>query len=272
MIMINYCNIPNFGDAMNPILLEKLLGEKCIYSNKYKADIIGIGSILTQLSRLDWRNKIKNIFANPSVVWTSGFIKEVEYKEEFRKNLRFAALRGKLSLERVEKIIGQRLDIPLGDGGLLFSKLLDKMPEKKYAIGIIPHTVDIKNPQIIKLSEELPKSVLIDVRQEPMKVLEQIASCDFIVSTAMHGLIAADSLGIPNKWIEVSDKVVGNGYKFRDYYSVFKDYKQQVYRINEQDNITQKQIQVWQDEYCLKLSEVESLVDRLYLALKNIRN
>ena len=63
-------------------------------------------------------------------MWTSGFIHEVERKESFRKNLRFSALRGKVSKERVEKIIGKKLDIPLGDGGLLFSKLLDTPPQK----------------------------------------------------------------------------------------------------------------------------------------------
>lgn len=272
MIKVHYCHIPNFGDAMNPILLERLLGEKCVFASKYRADIIGMGSILTPLCRPRLDAKIKNLFARPSVVWTSGFIKKVKYKETFRKNLRFAALRGQISLARVENIIGQKLDIPLGDGGLLFSKLLDKMPEKKYAVGIVPHMVDIDNPQIKKLTEVLPQSLLIDVRQEPMQVLEQIASCDFIISSAMHGLIAADSLGIPNKWIEVSDKVVGNGYKFRDYYSVFKSYKQQAYRLDEQTGITQRQIKVWQDEYSLKLSEVENLSQKLYLALKNIRN
>lgn len=272
MIKVHYCHIPNFGDAMNPILLERLLGEKCVFASKYRADIIGMGSILTPLCRPRLDAKIKNLFARPSVVWTSGFIKEVKYKEAFRKNLRFAALRGKLSLERVEKIIGQKLDIPLGDGGLLFSKLLDKMPEKKYAIGIVPHVVDIENPRIKKLTEVLPQSILIDVRQEPMKVLEQIASCDFIISSAMHGLIAADSLGIPNKWIEVSDKVVGNGYKFRDYYSVFEHYEQQPYRVDNKCGVSLKQIKDWQDEYSLKLSEVENLSQKLYLALKNIRN
>lgn len=269
---VYYCHISNFGDAVNPILIERLLGEKCVFASKYRADIIGMGSILPHLCRPRLDAKIKNLFARPSIVWTSGFIKEVKGKEIFRKNLRFAALRGKLSLARVENIIGQKLNVPLGDGGLLLAKLLDKQPKKQYAIGIVPHMVDIENPRIKKLTEILPQSILIDVRQEPMQVLEQIASCDFIISTAMHGLIAADSLGIPNKWIEVSDKVVGNGYKFRDYYSVFKSHKQQAYRLDEQNGITQKQIKAWQDEYNLKMQEVDALAQKLYLALKNIRN
>ena len=37
----------------------------------------------------------------------------------------------------------------------------------------------------------------------------------------MHGLIAADALGIPNARIRVADRITGGDYKFRDYYSVF---------------------------------------------------
>lgn len=120
------------------------------------------------------------------------------------------------------------------------------------------------------MNDDIPNSKIIDVRQAPLDTLQQIASCDFIVSTAMHGLIAADSLGIPNKWIEVSDKVEGNGYKFKDYYSVFKEYSQTSYRLNENETITTSKIKEWQDDYNLKLNEVEEISDKLYKALKSI--
>lgn len=270
MLKVYYCNIANFGDAINPILIERLLGKECCLGGKYRADIIGIGSILHLLCRTQLKYKIRTIFSKPSTVWTSGFIKEAKREESFRKNISFAALRGKVSKERVEKIIGKKLDIPLGDGGLLFSKLLDKQPIKKYSIGIIPHTVDRENVLIKHIHEEIAHSKIIDVRQPPLETLEQIASCDFIISTAMHGLIAADSLGIPNKWIEVSDKVEGNGYKFKDYYSVFKEYSQTAYKLDETNLITNAKIQEWQDDYNLKLNEVEEISDKLYKALKSI--
>jgi pyruvyltransferase len=37
----------------------------------------------------------------------------------------------------------------------------------------------------------------------------------------MHGLIAADSLHVPNAWLKLSDELRGEDFKFRDYYSVF---------------------------------------------------
>ena len=61
----------------------------------------------------------------------------------------------------------------------------------------------------------------IDIKAPVIEFLNQVASCDFIFSSSLHGLIAADSLGIPNKWVKFSDLVLGNGYKFKDYYSVF---------------------------------------------------
>lgn len=41
------------------------------------------------------------------------------------------------------------------------------------------------------------------------------------MSTSLHGLIVADSYGIPNAWIKQPQDIGGNGYKFDDYYSAF---------------------------------------------------
>ena len=54
-----------------------------------------------------------------------------------------------------------------------------------------------------------------------MEFLKQLNACDVVLSSAMHGLIAADSLGIPNAWMRLSDRLTGGDWKFRDYYSVF---------------------------------------------------
>ncbi len=58
----------------------------------------------------------------------------------------------------------------------------------------------------------------IDVMEYPEKVIGLIDQCEYILSSTLHGLIVADSLGIPNAWIESPD-LTGGRFKFDDYYS-----------------------------------------------------
>ena len=46
-------------------------------------------------------------------------------------------------------------------------------------------------------------------------------SCICILSSSLHWLIFADSLGIPNRRIVLSDEIIGGDLKFDDYYSVY---------------------------------------------------
>lgn len=92
----------------------------------------------------------------------------------------------------------------------------------EFDVGIIPHYVD-KNSELlnnIRLSKY--SSVVIDVTGEPLDVLRKLRSCRVILSSAMHGLIVADSLGIPNAWLSFDSHDLNFAYfKFHDYYSVY---------------------------------------------------
>src|SRR5690606_14838494 len=84
--------------------------------------------------------------------------------------------------------------------------------------GFVPHYEDKDDARFIELHRPFPKqTTIIDVKNEPIAVINKIDQCEFILSSSLHGLITADSLGIPNSWIFLSDKVIGGGVKFYDY-------------------------------------------------------
>jgi len=227
--------VPNFGDLLNRHILEKIFNVKVEHANSGQAEMVAIGSMLEEFL---WNNVNsikflikKNFRLKPLLVYGTGFIAEPHFKvkrpnglpEIFFRRMIPCALRGKLTQGRMETILHKNYDsLPLGDPGLLASLLIDSQPVvKKYSMGIIPHYVNKSHPKMEQLAALNDHSVIIDIQAEPLEVLRQIAQCETIVSTAMHGLIAADALGIPNQWIMASNEIYGNNYKFRDYYSVF---------------------------------------------------
>jgi len=204
-----------------------LVAPMFIRDNHRQAKIFGIGSLLDGLTSskrsilASWVNR----YHRPKVsIWSSGFIAQELLEGEILKRRvnKVFAVRGKYSRDRLEKLTKKNLQhVPLGDGGLLANFLLDKIPEKKYSIGIIPHHVDFNTSIVDRLKCSLSNAILINVLDDPIEVINRIAECDVIISSAMHGLIVSDSLGIPNKWIKISDNLTGGNYKFKDYYSVY---------------------------------------------------
>jgi len=61
---------------------------------------------------------------------------------------------------------------------------------------------------------------VIDIlNKDPLEVARQIASCRKIVSSSLHGIIAAHAYGIPAAWVEFSNQLAGDGIKFADHFA-----------------------------------------------------
>lgn len=110
----------------------------------------------------------------------------------------------------------------LGDPGILACRLISRRERKKTVLGIIPHYVDCGDRRVIDIARRYPRQVhIIDVQRSPRQVIREIDRCAHILSSSLHGIIVADSLGIPSRWLELSTRVAGKGFKFRDYYSAY---------------------------------------------------
>jgi pyruvyltransferase len=116
------------------------------------------------------------------------------------------------------------------DPGLLVGRFAPQV-EKRFKLGVVPHYI-----------EPLPhEGHLIDIQSGIENVIRQAAMCERIVTSSLHALILADSLGIPNQWI-YSEKVIGSGFKFRDYTASFGEtIEPEVWRLAPQDQVADKQ-------------------------------
>lgn len=205
MIKTNWATLPNWGDTINPILIEKISGIKPTLV-KNNPDYLCVGSILS------WATK-------NTIVWGSGFIakdRKIKYDIDIR------AVRGPLTRNMV---LEQGYNCPeiYGDPALLYPRFYKPNIQKKYRFGIIPHYVDQNSKWLNQfLNNANVKIIDIKVPSDERfinKFVDEVNECEIILSSSLHGIIAADAYGIPSYWIELSNNVIGNGFKFRDYFS-----------------------------------------------------
>ena len=237
-VRLSWWDSKNFGDALNPYLF-KSLGYNVKYAQTDSAEVIAVGSYMERLLIGALFEQTQS--SQPIAVWGTGFQFEpgrhlwfpnIKQPEEFIRPVDVRALRGKLSKERAEAITKQNLDgIALGDPGILTGRFVNtRCVRKQYRLGILCHFTDNDNRIFDKIMPNIRDSVRIDVEAPVIDLVKNIASCSAVISSAMHPLIVADSLRIPNRWINVSENAISK-YKFDDYYSVF-NLKPQCFDLN----------------------------------------
>ena len=157
--------------------------------------------------------------------------------------LKVCAVRGPLTRQY---LLEQGIDCPevYGDPALLLPLIYKPVRTKKYKVGIIPHICDFDSPLVGNLARQKKGKELIIIKMGDYAdwhdVIDEITECEFIVSSSLHGLILSDAYGVPNVWVEFSDKVVGNGFKFRDYFaSVGKDSNAVPIRVTAQTKLAE---------------------------------
>ena len=247
MIRLVYPTDPNFGDAMSPLIVEKLSGQKVVPSSMWNADMMAVGSVFyrgdsfmadTYHAKLKRRIKavawdFRRVTSRPVIVWGSGFLQYPPIKQpHIMRSFKVLALRGLYTRRILEKygLMSSKEQVAYGDPGLLFAKLFDINTKKEYEWGIIPHVYDAGIGWWSRIEQALAKvgvrAHMIDARQDPCTVVSEIAKCKFVVSSSLHGLIVSDSLGIPNIHLGLSTLEFSRNdfeLKFKDYYSAFSE-------------------------------------------------
>ena len=257
----------NFGDVLTPLLLERLFGIPFRHVSYRRAELVGLGSLLQKYTvpRLHWLRRLQESRRPPLRVWSTGFIEPVAPGRVLPRRLKVAALRGKRSRAELERITGARFEVPLGDGGLLVPHLLTQRPAIRHTFGLVPHYSDAADPAVRELANRLPDAAVIDVLAEPLETLERIASCRFILSSSLHGLIAADALGIPNRRLVFGGGLIGGDFKFDDYYSIYPQPPPPPLAPAEAAQLTPEAVE---SAYTITPADVQAVQERLLAALK----
>lgn len=222
---------PNFGDELGPYIISKITGMDIVHIPVLNNRLHLLMLIGKRFSTLRFREgwdflllffgKKFYIFLgsiiqfyklNGGVVWGAGLIDD-NYTTGKHK---YYAVRGPKTKALLEKKGYISPDV-YGDPALILSKIYNKAVLVKYRVGIVPHIIHYDE----FLKHEVHKDmVVIDLQTNNVElVIDTIRSCDFIISSSLHGLIVAHAYGIPALWVKLSDtKLMGNNVKFHDYF------------------------------------------------------
>lgn len=203
----------NFGDILTPFILNKF-GINVSYSN-IKPQIYGIGSLL---------HMCPNDYSG--YVWSSGYMYNTKRLHLLHDPI---CVRGNLSKKEFDNDTSNTY---VGDGGLLLEKIYKPKIRGniRYKLGIMPNYCDIVNMRDDPIEKfnvfNNPDVILIDPRNYIETVVNDIYSCDNIITSSLHGLVTSDSYGINNacfksRETEIAIHHMQDSYKFRDYYSIF---------------------------------------------------
>lgn len=211
----------NWGDALSPVLAQEISGLPTVNINDAPNPLHRPVYSLTG-SILGWAMKGN---AADHVIWGSGFFDASETLKGVPG--RICAVRGPLTRARILEL-GVECPEIFGDPALLYPRFYQPSVSQEYALGIIPHIAD-QDSAWVRAAATQPNVKIIDVTLGVQNFVDDLLKCHAIASSSLHGIIAADAYGIPSVWIELSDRVWGAGFKFRDYFaSVHKPITQAV--------------------------------------------
>ncbi len=194
----------NAGDQFSRVVAERYFSShiiSCDHRPLEEKNLLFLGSIL------EWADAMSHVCG-------TGLISQDSKLRASPKQVN--CVRGPLTAYFLER---QGIGVPglFGDPGILCPKIFPRSTSHNICLGIVPHYRDLESPWIVHC-RQLGVHI-IDPLSPLDKYFENLQRCEVILSSSLHGIIFAHAYGIPALWIELSDRVIGNGFKFFDYYS-----------------------------------------------------
>ncbi len=192
----------NVGDDLNQWLWPKIFGN--LLDEDASHLLIGIGTILN--------HRIPN--ALKYTVLTSGFGYGTSPPTE-QGSWEFLAVRGPKTKEALNaEQVGCLLD-----GAYLMPEYYKPDLIKSVPVAYIPHVDSVNNGVWQKVCAQADIKML-DPRWPVEKFIDELVSCECVLTEAMHGAILADAYGVP--WHPVKAYAYINDFKWQDWASSLK--------------------------------------------------
>lgn len=218
----------NFGDDLNLYLLSELSKRKIVFYDYsivckifHKKRILAIGSILGK-----WID-------NNCIIWGAGSQLDCEFAPHVNPIIK--AVRGPKTRNWLIKS-GMQCPKIYGDPALLLPKIYKPNIKVRNFIGIIPHILDEDSEELSTFLKYHKKIKVISLKNygEWRNVINDLCSCQMIISSSLHGLILSDAYNIPNIWVKIKYSLGGKDYfKYNDYFlSVGRPERQPIDIIN----------------------------------------
>jgi pyruvyltransferase len=192
----------NAGDNVGPYLFHKITGQYPLYCDPDTVvpHYVTCGSIVRNANRC-------------ATVWGSGIIIS---EDGVSSGTKFCSVRGPLTRNRILDV-GYHCPEIYGDPALLLPKFYKPKYRKPCGIGIVPHFVDQSLVDGLMGNKIMDRFKIINICAPIESVIDEIVGCECVLSSSLHGIVFSDAYGIPSVWIKMTDKLAGDGIKFRDY-------------------------------------------------------
>lgn len=179
----------NFGDRLGPALVQALTQQPIEHVPIHQADLIAIGSMLEPWFWPDegWKHYRGRI-------WGSGRMFGVAPIAFPQASIH--AVRGELTRQTLG--IDAKVPVTLGDPGLLVGLFYERSRRPRYKLGVWPHWSEYDHPAMAEIRSVSPEIVIIDPCAPVVETIKLASTCEAIASSSLHGIVVADSLGIPN--------------------------------------------------------------------------
>ena len=190
----------NFGDLLGPVIVDAMVRQLRL---GHAADhgvlprLLAIGSVLH--------------LAEPSdVVWGAGMNVKTGTELVALPTLDLRAVRGPRTHDLLTIRFRQAAPAVFGDPGLLLGALRPRLvvpSQQRRGIAIVPN--------LNELATLTSRERVINPRWPLRRVLRRIAASELVVGTSLHGIIVAESLGVPARAVRTSAE---GAFKYEDYY------------------------------------------------------